>query len=89
MIRQKGEAWFKTEFLPKFKPVSIIALLLTLILLFAFQGPNILNNPLIIVLIAVPLDHSNLFYFLFGMVWRPETQVGASNMCTCGDDWGE
>ena len=37
IIRQKGEVWFKSEFLPKFKPVSMIALLLTLVLLFAFQ----------------------------------------------------
>jgi arsenite transporter len=90
MIRQKGEAWFKTEFLPKFKPVSIIALLLTLVLLFAFQGPNILNNPLIIVLIAVPLIIQT--YFIFFLAWfggrklklahpicAPAAMIGASN----------
>lgn len=90
MIRQKGEAWFKTEFLPKFKPVSIIALLLTLVLLFAFQGPNILNNPLIIVLIAIPLIIQT--YFIFFLAWfggrklklahpicAPAAMIGASN----------
>lgn len=90
LIRQKGEAWFKTEFLPKFKPVSIIALLLTLVLLFAFQGPNILNNPLIIVLIAVPLIIQT--YFIFFLAWfggrklnlahpicAPAAMIGASN----------
>jgi ACR3 family arsenite transporter len=90
LIRQKGEAWFKTEFLPKFKPVSIIALLLTLVLLFAFQGPNILNNPLIIVLIAVPLIIQT--YFIFFIAWfggrklnlphsvcAPASMIGASN----------
>ncbi|SMD42211.1 arsenite transporter, ACR3 family [Aquiflexum balticum DSM 16537] len=90
MIRQKGEAWFKTEFLPKFKPVSIIALLLTLVLLFAFQGPNILNNPLIILLIAIPLIIQT--YFIFFLAWfggrklklahpicAPAAMIGASN----------
>ena len=38
LIRKNGQEWFKTTFLPRFKPVSIIALLLTLVLLFAFQG---------------------------------------------------
>jgi arsenite transporter len=90
LIRQKGEDWFKSEFLPKFKPVSMIALLLTLVLLFAFQGPNILNNPLIIVLIAVPLIIQT--YFIFFIAWfggrklnlnhaicAPAAMIGASN----------
>jgi arsenite transporter len=90
LIRQKGEDWFKNEFLPKFKPVSIIALLFTLVLLFAFQGPNILNNPLIIVLIAVPLIIQT--YFIFFLAWyggrklklahpicAPAAMIGASN----------
>lgn len=90
VIRQKGEDWFKSEFLPKFKPVSMIALLLTLVLLFAFQGPNILNNPLIIVLIAVPLIIQT--YFIFFLAWfggrklklphpicAPAAMIGASN----------
>jgi len=90
IIQNKGEEWFKKEFLPKFKPVSIIALLLTLILLFAFQGPNILNNPLIILLIAVPLIIQT--YFIFFLAWyggrklqlrhavcAPASMIGASN----------
>ncbi|MCH7397995.1 ACR3 family arsenite efflux transporter [Belliella sp. DSM 107340] len=90
MIRSKGETWFKNEFLPKFKPVSIFALLLTLVLLFAFQGPNILNNPLIILLIAVPLIIQT--YFIFFLAWfggrklklrhavcAPASMIGASN----------
>jgi ACR3 family arsenite transporter len=90
IIARKGEDWFKNEFLPKFKPVSVIALLLTLVLLFAFQGPNILNNPLIIVLIAVPLIIQT--YFIFFIAWfggrklnlphavcAPASMIGASN----------
>jgi arsenite transporter len=90
LIARKGEQWFKTEFLPSLKPISIIALLLTLVLLFAFQGPNILNNPLIIVLIAVPLIIQT--YFIFFIAWfggrklnlsfpvcAPSSLIGASN----------
>nr|MBS0038360.1 ACR3 family arsenite efflux transporter [Saprospiraceae bacterium] len=66
-IKRKGEQWFKAEFLPRFKPVSIIALLLTLWLLFAFQGENILDNPYIILLIAIPLSIQS--YFIFFVAW--------------------
>jgi len=45
LIKCKGEEWFKNEFLPKFKPISIIALMHTLVLLFAFQGNIIIENP--------------------------------------------
>ncbi len=90
LVRSKGEEWFKNEFLPKLKPVSILALLVTLVLLFAFQGINILNNPFIIVLIAVPLVIQT--YFIFFITWfsgrklklphninSPAAMIGASN----------
>ncbi len=90
LIAKKGEDWFKGTFLPQLKPVSIIALLFTLVLLFAFQGPNILNNPLIILLIAIPLIIQT--YFIFFLTWfggrkmklphaicSPSSMIGASN----------
>jgi len=90
LMKSRGEEWFKTTFLPKFKPVSIIALLLTLVLLFAFQGENILSNPLIIVFIAIPLIIQT--YFIFFIAWfagkkmhlthaicAPAALIGASN----------
>ncbi|PLX14191.1 MAG: arsenical-resistance protein [Marinilabiliales bacterium] len=90
IINAKGETWFKKQFLPKFKPISIIALLLTLILLFAFQGKNIIENPLIIVLVAIPLIIQT--YFIFFIAWfigrrlkiphninSPAALIGASN----------
>src|SRR6056297_2211260 len=90
MIRRRGEEWFKKDFLPKLKPVSIVALLVTLVLLFAFQGQNILNNPLIILLAAVPLVIQT--YFIFFLAWfggkklkltyatcAPAAMIGASN----------
>jgi arsenite transporter len=90
LIAKKGEEWFKNEFLPRFKPVSIFALLVTLVLLFAFQGTNITQNPLIILLIAVPLVIQT--YFIFFITWfggrklklphaicSPAAMIGASN----------
>jgi arsenite transporter len=90
LMRSKGVEWFKKEFLPRLKPVSIIALLITLVLLFAFQGQNILSNPLIILLAAVPLVIQT--YFIFFIAWyggkklklshavcAPAAMIGASN----------
>ncbi len=90
LIGKKGEEWFKDSFLSKFKPVSIVALLLTLVLLFAFQGNTITKNPLIIVLIAIPLVIQT--YFIFFLTWiggrklklphaicSPAAMIGASN----------
>lgn len=90
LIRKKGEIWFKEVFLPQFKPVSIVALLLTLILLFAFQGNIITENPFIILLVAIPLIIQT--YFIFFITWfggrklklphaicSPSSMIGASN----------
>ncbi|MFC6996185.1 ACR3 family arsenite efflux transporter [Rufibacter roseus] len=90
LIKSKGEVWFKGKFLPKLKPVSILALLLTLVLLFAFQGQNILDNPFIILLVAIPLTiQTYLIFFLawYGGRWlklphaicSPAAMIGASN----------
>ncbi len=90
LIKKHGKEWFTNIFLPKLKPMSILALLLTLILLFAFQGPNITNNPLIILLIAIPLIIQT--YLIFFITWfsgrklklpyaicSPASMIGASN----------
>jgi ACR3 family arsenite transporter len=90
LVRNRGRAWFENTFIPKFKPVSIIALLATLILLFAFQGQNIIQNPLIILLVAIPLILQT--YFIFFITWfvgkklnlphpicAPAAMIGASN----------
>jgi ACR3 family arsenite transporter len=90
VVSNRGQAWFEKSFLPLFKPVSIIALLATLILLFAFQGQNIVNNPMIILLVAVPLILQT--YFIFFLTWfvgkkiqlphpicAPAAMIGASN----------
>jgi len=90
LIKKRGEEWFKNQFLPKFKPVSILALLTTLVLLFAFQGTTIIEKPLIILLVAIPLVIQT--YFIFFIAWfggrflklphpvcAPAAMIGASN----------
>lgn len=90
LTKRKGDEWFQKRFLPKFRPVSIIALLLTLVLLFAFQGDIIVSNPFIILLVAVPLVIQT--YFIFFVTWftgrkmklphnvnSPAAMIGASN----------
>jgi ACR3 family arsenite transporter len=90
LIRRYNEEWFRKSFLPMFKPVSIIALLLTLILLFAFQGQRIIDEPLIIALVAIPLILQT--YVIFFLTWyigrklrlshsicAPASLIGASN----------
>ena len=55
LTRARGKAWFEQEFLPKFSPVTILALLATLIFIFAFQAENITGRYFHVVLIAVPI----------------------------------
>ncbi len=88
--KMKGEAWFKDVFLKRLKPLSILALLTTLVLLFAFQGDKIINHPFVILLIAIPLTLQT--YFIFFISWfagkylklnhqicAPSAMIGASN----------
>lgn len=90
LIKTHGEKWFKEVFMERLKPISIMALLTTLVLLFAFQGEKILANPLHIFLIAVPLTIQT--YFIFFVAWgvgkkmtlphcilSPGSMIGASN----------
>ncbi len=90
LIRKKGVVWFDTVFLKRLGPVTILGLLATLILLFSFQGEVILNNPLHIALIAVPLIIQTFFVFAvaygWAYAWRiphnvaaPAGLIGASN----------
>ncbi|NMF81908.1 ACR3 family arsenite efflux transporter [Nodosilinea sp. P-1105] len=90
ILKHKGQEWFDTKFLKYLDPVAISALLITLVLLFAFKGELIVNNPLHIVLIAVPLFIQTNFIFLIGYGAAqklklsyedaaPAAMIGASN----------
>jgi len=90
LIRNHGEEWFTGTFIPKFSGVTVTGLLLTLIIIFSFQGSVILENPLHILLIAVPLTiQTFLIFFIAYIASRilnlphdiaaPAGMIGASN----------
>ena len=90
IIAAKGQDWFKQKFLHFLTPVTVIALLVTLVLLFSFKGEVILSNPLTILWIAIPLFiQTNLIFWLgYGLArilkleYRdaaPSAMIGASN----------
>lgn len=90
MIKRKGENYFKEVFLPRWNHITVAGLLMTLIIIFSFQGRVILENPLHILLIAVPLTiQTFLIFFIAYLASRalklrhdiaaPAGMIGASN----------
>ncbi|NLH01678.1 MAG: ACR3 family arsenite efflux transporter [Clostridiales bacterium] len=90
VTKKRGLEYFEKKFLPKFDNVTIAGLLFTLILIFSFQGDIIINNPLHIVLIAVPLTIQTFLIFFISYLpcrWlklphdiaAPAGMIGASN----------
>jgi arsenite transporter len=90
LLRRKGAPWFEQVFLASLKPLTMAGLLLTLVLLFSFQGEVILENPLHIALIAVPLILQTFLIFALAYGWArawrvphrvaaPAGLIGASN----------
>jgi ACR3 family arsenite transporter len=90
LLKSRGQEWFDQRFLPKFHPVMIGALLLTLVLIFAFQAKNLTSRWLAVLLIAVPIViqvylNSGLTYLLMRRfrvrhnVAAPGSLIGASN----------
>lgn len=90
IIAAKGAVWFKEKFLHVLTPVTIIALLATLVLLFSFKGEVILSNPLTILWIAIPLFiQTNLIFWIGYWLSKPlkltyedaapSAMIGASN----------
>ncbi len=90
LLKTHGTEWFEQRFLPRFQPVMMVALLLTLVLIFAFQADNLTSRRVAVVLIAVPIliqvyFNSSLTYML--MCWlkvphnvaAPGALIGASN----------
>ena len=90
VVRKRGIDYFNNVFIHKFDKVTIIGLLLTLVILFSFQGETILANPLHILLIAVPLIVQTILIFFVAYGWcrylklphdvaAPAGMIGASN----------
>ena len=90
ITKNKGKEYFETVFIPKFSNITIIGLLLTLTLIFSFQGHVILENPLHILLIAIPLIIQTFLIFFIAYlsskalklshdIAAPAGMIGASN----------
>jgi len=90
MIKYKGMEYFERQFIPKFNNITIIGLLLTLIIIFSFQGNVIVDNPLHILLIAIPLILQTILIFFIAYaagkllklphdIAAPAGMIGASN----------
>jgi len=90
VIKRRGLEYFEKGFLPKFNNVTVVGLLLTLVIIFSFQGKVILENPLHILLIAVPLVIQTflIFFIAYGAskllklphdIAAPAGMIGASN----------
>ncbi|MDD4726970.1 MAG: ACR3 family arsenite efflux transporter [Tissierellia bacterium] len=90
ITKNKGLEYFEKAYIPKFNNVTTIGLLLTLIILFSFQGQTIIGNPLNIILIAVPLTIQTFLIFFIAYFWSkawklphdiaaPAGMIGASN----------
>jgi ACR3 family arsenite transporter len=90
ITHRQGLAYFEGTFIPKFNNITIGGLLLTLILIFSFQGQTIVDNPLHILLIAIPLIIQTFLIFFIAYLWAklwklphaiaaPSAMIGASN----------
>ncbi len=90
ITKKRGLDYFEKSFIPKFGNITTIGLLLTLIIIFSFQGDVILNNPLHIVLIAIPLIIQTFLIFFIAYlaskviklpheIAAPAGMIGASN----------
>lgn len=90
VIKKRGEEYFNQTFIPKFNNVTIAGLLMTLVLIFSFQGEVILRNPFHIVLIAIPLIIQTCLIFFIAYftskklclrhdIAAPAGMIGASN----------
>lgn len=90
IIKHKGLRYFEDVFIKKFNNTTILGLLLTLIIIFTFQGDIIVNNPLHVILIAIPLSLQTFFIFYIAYGWArawklphaiaaPAGMIGASN----------
>jgi ACR3 family arsenite transporter len=90
ITKRRGIGYFEKTYIPKFGNITVIGLLLTLVIIFSFQGEVIIDNPLHIILIAVPLTIQTFLIFFISYGWSkawklshdiaaPAGMIGASN----------
>jgi ACR3 family arsenite transporter len=90
ITKRKGNEYLEKRFIPKFNNVTVVGLLLTLVIIFSFQGKTIISKPVDILLIAVPLTIQTFLIFFIAYLWArawklkheiasPAGMIGASN----------
>jgi ACR3 family arsenite transporter len=87
VVKKRGLDYFEKSFVPKLGNVTTIGLLLTLIIIFSFQGDAILNNPLHIVLIAIPLIIQTFLIFFIAYLASKVIKLPHENCSACRHDW--
>jgi ACR3 family arsenite transporter len=76
LIKQKGEVWFNTKFIPKISPMTLIALLFTIVIMFSLKGSMIVQLPMDVLRIALPL--SIFFAIMFFLMFFVSKKIGAN-----------
>ncbi len=76
LINQKGEVWFNTKFIPKISPITLIALLFTIVVMFSLKGSMMVQLPLDVLRIALPL--SIFFAIMFFLMFFVSKKIGAN-----------
>jgi len=80
LIKQKGEIWFNTKYIPKISPITLLALLFTIIVMFSLKGEMIVRLPMDVIRVAIPL--SIFFVIMFFLMFFVSKKIGASYVDT-------
>jgi ACR3 family arsenite transporter len=76
LIKQKGEVWFNTKFIPKISPITLVALLFTIVVMFSLKGGMIVELPFDVLRVALPL--SIFFAIMFFLMFFVSKKIGAN-----------